>query len=364
MIGFEAYSDQGPGIFLTRLQQALEKRGQFSLIAPSVWIQLSFQVLPQWIQERRDQGKTRVLVRMDGCYCSRFYKIRQPFVLPITLLDNWYSAKVNRKKNRQIRENLLGADTIVFQSEFSRALTQRFVTPTAPGIIIYNGVDLDAFSLGGPMSPLCLPQTINILVSHSFRPYHRLHDVFRILAELVHHSPRPYHLHILGNDDESNAFNYARTVANALRLREGLHYTFHGKLPHSQLPEFYRACDLMLNLSYWDTCPNVVVEALACGLPVVGVNHGGVAELVGATGGLLVDEAIPMTWVDHRHFEKMPQAPIPGYVNAILKLCENLEAFSDRARSTAIKRFDIEKVCDEYLLAAHQLEQLWPSSCV
>jgi glycosyltransferase involved in cell wall biosynthesis len=351
MIGFEAYSHQGPGIFLTRLQQSLEKRGRFSLDAPDFWIQLSFHELPAWVRERQKAGKTKVLVRMDGCYCERHHKIRKPFTLPVPILDDWYSAKVNRKKNALIRTNLLKADHIIYQSEFSRAVSQRFVTPTPPGSIIYNGIDLQEFSPKGPESEIRVPKAINILVSHSFRPYHRLHDSFRILARLQQKSGTPYHLHILGGDDNLS-FAYARQVADALGLQEGTHYTFHGKKPHTELASIYRACDLMLNLSYWDACPNVVIEALACGLPVVGVNHGGVAELINPAGGILVDEKIPFTWIAHRNFEEMPKAPVDAYVAAILEVSQSLLQYSDRARASAVKRFDIEKVCDEYLLAA------------
>lgn len=353
MIGFEAYSHQGPGIFLTRLQKALEKRGCFSLEEPDYWIQLSFQPLPDWIRERQKAGKTKVVVRMDGCYCDRYHKIRKPFVLQVPVLDDWYSAKTNRKKNAKIRENLLAADDIVYQSEFSRAISQRFVTPAPLGHIIYNGIDLEEFSPEGPQHDIRVPGVVNILVSHSFRPYHRLHDSFRILGHLVHGTRQAYHLHILGSDD-GISFAYARQMADGLSLREGLHYTFHGKKHHDELPSIYRACDLMLNLSYWDSCPNVVIEALACGLPVVGVNYGGVAELVNPSGGLLVDESIPFTWLPHRDFERMPKAPGEKYAQAVIQMQTQLKEASSRARVMAIKRFDIEKVCDQYLLACPQ----------
>ncbi len=108
MIGFETYNHQGPGIFLTRLRQILESRGLFSETEPDVWIQLSFKELPPNILQRKQSGKTKILVRMDGCYCSRAYKTRKPAVIfEIPFLDDWYSAKVNRKKNQKIRGKLV-----------------------------------------------------------------------------------------------------------------------------------------------------------------------------------------------------------------------------------------------------------------
>jgi glycosyltransferase involved in cell wall biosynthesis len=276
-------------------------------------------------------------------------------VLRVPVLDDWYSAKVNRKKNALIRTNLLNADHIIYQSEFSRAVSQKFVTPTPPGTIIYNGIDLETFSPEGAQHPIRLPDAINILVSHSFRPYHRLHDSFRILSRVLKQAEQPYHLHILGGDD-GISFAYARSVADSLGLEEGLDYTFHGKFPHHELASVYRACDMMLNLSYWDSCPNVVIEALACGLPVVGVNYGGVAELVNPSGGILVDEEIPFIWLPHRDFERMPKAPIDSYATAVLTMSKQLEQAAQQARILAVKRFDIERVCDEYLLAASNME--------
>ncbi len=354
LIGFESYGHQGPGIFLTRLQAALENRGLFSQSEPDVWVQLSFQPLPDAIAARKAAGKTKVMVRMDGAYCDRHHKIRKPWVLSIPGLDHWYSAKVNRKKNQRIRENLLAADGIVFQSEFSRRITQRFVTATQPGIVIYNGVDPNAFRPEGERSTIRQPERLNVLVSHSFRPYHRLHDSMRILARLRQSSGlRPF-LHILGGDD-GVSFAYAQSIADELGLQAGIDYQFHGKLPHTELASVYRACDLMLNLSYWDACPNVVIEALMTGLPVVGVNYGGVAELVGQRGGKLVMERIPFTWLEHRNFERMPKAPVEAYAQAIEAITQRLPEARAQARQLALETLTIERVGDEYIQAAQSL---------
>lgn len=354
MIGFEAYDSQGPGIFLTRLKTALERRGRFSAEEPDVWIQLSFQDLPEWVRARRQTGGTKVLVRMDGAYCNRHQWLRKPVSLALPLADDWYSARVNRKKNRRIRENLLAADGIVYQSRFSRALTQRFVTPTEPGVIIYNGIDLSAFHPNGPKSAIRVEGCVNILISHSFQPYHRLHDAFRILAQLKEQADARFHLHVLGGD-KGGCFPYAQSVADGLGLCAGEDYTIHGKKPHTELASIYRACDLMLNLSYWDACPNVVIEALASGLPVVGVDHGGVAELVGDSGGILVNENIPFTWIDHLNPERMPKAPVACYTRAILRMSGMLGAASAQARLRATRHFDIERACEEYLAIADEL---------
>jgi len=362
-IGFQTGSEQGPGIFLSRLKVELEKLGRFSVETPDVWIQLSFERLPEHIIERRAQGLTKVFVRMDGCYSMRHHKFKLPFGKPLAvpIFDEWYSVKVNWRKNTTIRENLLSADGIIFQSEFSRLLTQRFVSPTKPGVIVYNGVPLEDFSPSNSMPPHPAsghllpkgegipskdPDVINLIMSHSFQPYHRLHDAFKILAVLKHVLKKPVHLNILGGDN-AGAFRHAKQLAPMVGVKEKEDYTFLGKRPYTELGNIYRACDLMLNLSYWDTCPNVVIEALACGLPIVGVNHGGVAELIG-DGGVLVNEDIGMTYHDHLDPLRMPQAPVQDYIQAIQTALKKRDKLSEKARARAEKHFDIKHIATQY----------------
>ncbi len=361
-LGFNSYVSQGPGIFLCRLQRELEHRGLFSETEPDVWIQLPFQELPLSIAQRVKKGQTQVIVRMNGCYCQRHFTLRKPFTIPLPILDTLRSKRVNARKNAKILTNLLHADGIIYQSDFSKRLTERFVliknskrtVETIPNSIVYNGVPLDVFSPKGPIRTELTGQ-LNMLVSHSFRPYHRLHDSMRILSEVKRKltDTRP-HLHILGSDDDSGSFNHARNTAEKLGLIENKDYTFWGKLPFDELGELYRSCDLMLNLSYWDSCPNVVIEALASGLPVVGVNHGGVAELVGHSG-VLINETIPFTYIDHMSYHHMPKAPISRYVMGVEEVFLKRKLYEEKALHRAETFYDIKKICDDYLAVATAL---------
>ena len=65
--------------------------------------------------------------------------------------------------------------------------------------------------------------------------------------------------------------------------------TFAGHVRHDQLAPFYRTADLFALASEFDNSPNVVLEAMACGLAVVATDVGGVSEYVAAgKGGELV----------------------------------------------------------------------------
>lgn len=61
-------------------------------------------------------------------------------------------------------------------------------------------------------------------------------------------------------------------------------------LPPSELAELLREADVFLTASRSESCPNALLEALACGLPALALRSGAHPELVGE-GGLLFDDA-------------------------------------------------------------------------
>jgi len=70
--------------------------------------------------------------------------------------------------------------------------------------------------------------------------------------------------------------------------------TFAGYVAQADLPAWYRAADLFALSSDFDNSPNVVLEAMASGLPVVATDVGGVADFVDTpSGGSLVPRGDP-----------------------------------------------------------------------
>ena len=62
-----------------------------------------------------------------------------------------------------------------------------------------------------------------------------------------------------------------------------------GKVEHALLPDWFAACDLFCLPSHNEGVPNVVLEAMACGVPVLATRVGGIPEVVPEFAGLLVD---------------------------------------------------------------------------
>ena len=97
---------------------------------------------------------------------------------------------------------------------------------------------------------------------------------------------------------------------------------------------FCRA-DIVLHTKYNDPCPTVVIEALACGRPVVYSKSGGVPELVGDEAGVGLDA--DLSW--DRDIAPDPDA----LAGAVCRVRDNLSAFASAARARAVDRFDVHR---------------------
>jgi teichuronic acid biosynthesis glycosyltransferase TuaC len=81
-----------------------------------------------------------------------------------------------------------------------------------------------------------------------------------------------------------------RSVLEAKAAAAGIadSFLFPGRLSSGQIAEWLAASDLFCLPSHSEGCPNVVVEAIACGRPVVATDVGGIPELVDQSCGILV----------------------------------------------------------------------------
>jgi glycosyltransferase involved in cell wall biosynthesis len=64
---------------------------------------------------------------------------------------------------------------------------------------------------------------------------------------------------------------------------------FLGFCPRNNIPSYFSQSDAFILLSLAEAFGNVIAEAMACGLPIIGANQGGIPDLVGEENGILVE---------------------------------------------------------------------------
>jgi glycosyltransferase involved in cell wall biosynthesis len=93
-------------------------------------------------------------------------------------------------------------------------------------------------------------------------------------------------LHIVGGGDLRSDLE---SLADSLGVDERV--VFHGAVSHDRLPDYYRAADLCLFPSRYESQGMVMLEAAACGCALAGTAVGLLPELVPAALAVPVDDA-------------------------------------------------------------------------
>ena len=107
-----------------------------------------------------------------------------------------------------------------------------------------------------------------------------------------------------------------------------------GEYDQRDAPALFRRAHLLLHTKVLDPCPTLVLEAMACGLPVVYPASGGTVELVGDEAGVGVPH--PVSW--ERDEPPEPEA----MADAVERVVGDLAVFGAAARARAVERFALE----------------------
>jgi glycosyltransferase involved in cell wall biosynthesis len=229
--------------------------------------------------------------------------------------------------NETLATGLHAADHVFFQSEFCRVSSDRFLGPCARSSeVLANPVDTRRFvpSKRRDECPTLL------LGGNQYQRY-RLEAALRTLELL----PEEWRLLVTGRLSWDPDPRRVRREAQELLARPWLggRVELVGPYTQAEAPALFGRAHLLLHTKYNDPCPGTVLEALACGLPVVYSASGGTPELVGDAG---VGVEAALDW-EHDH----PPDP-QELAAAVLDCASRLDGLSAAARARA-ERFDVRR---------------------
>jgi|GEM_PF-679436 len=114
-------------------------------------------------------------------------------------------------------------------------------------------------------------ETIRFISSGRLDNMHKGHHLaIQALADLHKEGFSNFDYRIAGNGKD-------KAILVDLIEQNGLQDKVHliGWMEPGQLPDFYRSADVLLHTSFFDPFPNAVMEAMACGTPVIGSDNAG-----------------------------------------------------------------------------------------
>ncbi len=245
--------------------------------------------------------------------------------------------------NAPIREFIHSADYVVYQSEFAKSSSDKYLgSINAPNKVLYNPVDVNFFKPFEGKKFMC-DGKLRLLLAGS--QYHKDKFVTGVnVLKVLSDSGINAELIVAGRVSWP-CRNITEPLMEAEKIigRMGLagRVKFLGVYGQEDAPRIYNSADILIHPKYNDVCPTAVIEAMACGLPVVCMNNGGTVELVGEMAGIAVGE------YDEKSCEKYL---IPNYndmADAVIEIKRDIDTFSKNARERSLK-FDLKNWVKEH----------------
>jgi len=280
------------------------------------------QLAPLW---KVKQSGIRLVQRLDGInWIQRKRK---------TGIRHFLRAELGNVLQSGIRKRL--ADHIIYQSGFARQWWEDWYgSPPTPASVIYNGVDLKSYT----------PEGIHELPQDRFRllvvegslggGYDTgLQNALSLVETLIETHQIPMELMVVGQVSPSlqQYWNSHSTVP--------IHWA--GTVKRESIPEIDRSAHMLYAADLHPACPNSVIEALACGLPVASFDTGALKELVPSNAGCIAPYGSD-PW-------KIEKPDIPGLAVQMARILKDLPPYRQAARTQAETAFDLDVMVDKYL---------------
>lgn len=277
-------------------------------------------LFPLWKARRRG---VRIVQRLDGI--NWVHRVRWAG-LRYTIRAVYGNANL-----AFIRRRL--ADHVVYQSQFVKGWWEDWYRPArVPDTVILNGVDLGRYTPHGLHERPNQFQRLLVVEgslagAQNAGLFHAAH-----LAEALAKKTR-IELTVVGRVDGRSKKRLQNPSLYRIR--------FMGTIPAEQVPWMMRSSHLLFSAEVNPPCPNSVIEALACGLPVVGFDTGSLSELVQGDAGRLAPYGAN-EW-------KLQKPDVPALAAATTQVLQELPHFRKSARERAEAEFDVDTMVEQYL---------------
>jgi glycosyltransferase involved in cell wall biosynthesis len=286
---------------------------------------------------RAKQRGVRIVQRLNG---MNWLHHLQP-----TGIKHYLRAEYGNLILRTIRTRL--ADHVVYQSNFAQVWWERTYGSTrVPTSVIYNAVDLNTYTpesdpenQATPSYELPIDHFRLLLVEGSLMGGYELGLKCAVqLIELLNANyqgrlGKPAKLLVAGRISDEIKNQWTQKAKSAL--------DWAGLVAPEQIPALDRSAHLLYSSDINAACPNSVIEALACGLPVLAFDTGALPELVTGNAGRVVPYGGD-PW-------QLEQPDIPALAEAAVAILSEQSRFRTAARQLAEESFDLDQMADSYL---------------
>ena len=278
-------------------------------------------LLPLWRARRR--GGTRIVQRLDGVnwvhrvrWAGLRYTVR-------AIYGNWNLSFIRKRL----------ADKVIYQSNFIKNWWEDWYKPArVPSSVILNGIDLDQYTPHGLHErPSGHYRILIVEGSMSGAQNSGLYSAVE-LANLLSHKNR-IELMIVGGVDKH--------TQNKLKSQTAFRIKFMNMIPREQIPWMMRSSHALFSAEVNPPCPNSVIEALACGLPVIGFDTGSLSEIVQKDAGRLTPYGASQ-W-------KLEKPNVQTLADVTEEVLQDNEKYRKAAREQAETTLGLDKMVDEYL---------------
>ena len=229
------------------------------------------------------------------------------------------------------------ATGIVYQSQFAKDWWQRTYGPTrVPNRVVYNAVDLDDYTPDGPhQRPSDLHRIL--LVEGSLQGGYELglETAVQLAETVANRHNLPVELMVVGQVSDALKAHWDSDSAVLIQ--------WSGSVPRERIPELDRSAHLLYSGDLNAACPNAVIEALACGLPVLAYDTGALPELVTPEAGRIVPYGGD-PW-------NLDPPDIPALASAAADIIKDQAHFRPAARQRAQQQFVLDDMVAAYLEA-------------